>query len=149
MTTVAEPFNIVFAVQYCLAFVVLWSEFLATDPEVQVRFPALSDFLSSSRSGTCPLSLVIKIEGLLERKISGSGLENRDYGRKGSAALTTWHPSTRKRWLTSATSGGLSVGIVRSQTKAIELLLLVLDILYFSILLHSFNTEYMFFWPSM
>jgi hypothetical protein len=29
------------------ASVVYWSEFLATDPEVRVRFPALPDFLSS------------------------------------------------------------------------------------------------------
>jgi hypothetical protein len=29
-----------------------WSEFPATDPEVQVRFPALPDFLRSSWSGT-------------------------------------------------------------------------------------------------
>jgi hypothetical protein len=32
--------------------VVEWSEFLATDPEVWVRFPALPDFLRSSGSGT-------------------------------------------------------------------------------------------------
>jgi hypothetical protein len=31
--------------------VVLWSKFLATDPEVQVQFPALPDFLRSSGSG--------------------------------------------------------------------------------------------------
>jgi hypothetical protein len=32
---------------------VIWlSEFLATDPEVLFRFPALPDFLSSSGSGT-------------------------------------------------------------------------------------------------
>jgi hypothetical protein len=30
----------------------LWSEFLATDPEVRVRFPALSDFMRSSGPGT-------------------------------------------------------------------------------------------------
>jgi hypothetical protein len=30
----------------------LWLEFLVTDPEVQVRFPALPDFLRSSRFGT-------------------------------------------------------------------------------------------------
>jgi hypothetical protein len=30
----------------------LWSEFLATYPEVRVRFPALPDFLISSGSGT-------------------------------------------------------------------------------------------------
>jgi hypothetical protein len=29
-----------------------------------------------------PLSLVSTIEGLLDRKSSGSGLENRDYGRR-------------------------------------------------------------------
>jgi hypothetical protein len=29
-----------------------WSVFLATDPEVVVRFPALPDFLRSSGSGT-------------------------------------------------------------------------------------------------
>jgi hypothetical protein len=34
------------------ASVVQWSEFLATDPEVGVRFPALPNFLSSSESGT-------------------------------------------------------------------------------------------------
>jgi hypothetical protein len=37
------------------------------------------------------LSLVSTIEELLGRKISGFGLESRDYGRRVSAALTTWH----------------------------------------------------------
>jgi hypothetical protein len=32
--------------------VVYWSEFLATDPEIRVRFPALPDFMRSSESGT-------------------------------------------------------------------------------------------------
>jgi hypothetical protein len=35
-----------------IASVVHYSEFLATDPEVRVRFPALPDFLRSSGSGT-------------------------------------------------------------------------------------------------
>jgi hypothetical protein len=35
------------------------------------------------------LSLVGTTEKLFERKSSGSGLERRDYGRGGSAALTT------------------------------------------------------------
>jgi hypothetical protein len=30
---------------------VVWSESLAIDPEVRVRFPKLSDFLRSSESG--------------------------------------------------------------------------------------------------
>jgi hypothetical protein len=45
-------------INYCIhklvrtASVVKWSEFLATDPEVPVRFPELPDFLRSSGSGT-------------------------------------------------------------------------------------------------
>jgi hypothetical protein len=31
---------------------VWWSEFLAADPEVRIRFPALPDFVRSSGSGT-------------------------------------------------------------------------------------------------
>jgi hypothetical protein len=42
------------------------------------------------------LSLVSTILELLGRKSSGSGLENREYGRSESAALTTRHPSSRK-----------------------------------------------------
>jgi hypothetical protein len=45
-----------------------------------------------------PLILVSTIEELLERKSSGSGLENRDYSCRGSASLTTRHPSIRKSW---------------------------------------------------
>jgi hypothetical protein len=37
------------------------------------------------------LSLVSTIEELGGRKSSGSGLENRDYGRRGSVAFTTRH----------------------------------------------------------
>jgi hypothetical protein len=61
------------------ASVVQWSEFLATDPEVRVRFPALPDFLRRSGSGTGPLSLVSTTGELLERN---SGLESREYGRR-------------------------------------------------------------------
>jgi hypothetical protein len=42
------------------------------------------------------LSLVSTIEELLERKSSGSGLEKRDYGCRGSAALTTRYTSMPK-----------------------------------------------------
>jgi hypothetical protein len=57
--------------------VVSWSEFLAADPEVRVRFQALTDFLERG-----PLSLVSTTEELLGRKSSGSGLESREYGRR-------------------------------------------------------------------
>jgi hypothetical protein len=66
-----------------------------------------------------PLSLVSAIEELFGRKSSGCGLKNRDYGRKGSAALTPpLYP--QKLALTSPTSGGRSISIVRSRTQATE-----------------------------
>jgi hypothetical protein len=72
-----------------------------------------------------PLSLVSTIEELLERKSSGSGLENREYGR--------WDPSRWPRGTlypqkvirTSPKSGGCSVGIVRSRTQTTEFVLFV------------------------
>jgi hypothetical protein len=66
-----------------------------------------------------PLSLVSITEEVLGRKSSGSGIENWDYGRRGSAQLTTRHLSIRRKLaLTLPTSGIRSVGIVRSQTQA-------------------------------
>jgi hypothetical protein len=55
-----------------------------------------------------PLSLMGIIEELLGRKSSGSGLENRDYGRGDSLRwpLDTLYP--QKLELTSTTSGGRS-----------------------------------------
>jgi hypothetical protein len=47
-----------------------------------------------------------------------SGLENRDYGRRESAALTMRHPSFRKSWRQLRRQ---EVGIVCSRTKATEL----------------------------
>jgi hypothetical protein len=67
-----------------------------------------------------PLSLMSTTEELLERKSSGSGLENRDYGRGGTAALTTWHPLSTKGRTNFATSGDRSVGIVRWRSQATE-----------------------------
>jgi hypothetical protein len=67
------------------------------------------------------LSLVSTIEELLERKSSGSGLESREYGRKAIRSAdyaTPLYP--QKLALTSLTSGGSSVGIVRSRPQATE-----------------------------
>jgi hypothetical protein len=44
------------------------------------------------------LSLMSRIEELLGRKSSFSGLENQDYGRRGSVALTALHAFIRKSW---------------------------------------------------
>jgi hypothetical protein len=51
------------------ASVVMWSEFLATDPEAQVRFPALPEkkVVGLERG---PLSLVSTTEELLDRKVA-------------------------------------------------------------------------------
>jgi hypothetical protein len=77
-----------------------------------------------------PLSLVSTTEELLGRKTSGSGLENRDYGLKGSIAVTTWHPLSGNVGSIFAKSCGPSVGIVRWRTQATEFLFVVLNLWY-------------------
>jgi hypothetical protein len=67
-----------------------------------------------------PLSLMSTIEELLERKSSGSGLDNRDYGRRDRSRWTRDTLYSQKLALISPTSGGHSVGIVRSRTEATE-----------------------------
>jgi hypothetical protein len=68
-----------------------------------------------------PLSLVSTIEELLERKSSGSGLQNREYVCRDPLCWprNTLYPQTLS--LPSSTSGGRGVGIVRSGTLATEL----------------------------
>jgi hypothetical protein len=58
------------------------------------------------------LSLVSTIEELLERKSSGSGLENRDYADYASSLYP------QQLVLTSPTSGGRSFGTILSRTQA-------------------------------
>jgi hypothetical protein len=89
-------------------------------PGYKSRGPISSatDFLSGS--GTGSLSLVSMIEKLLERKSSSLNLDW-DYGCRGSAMLTTWHPLyLQKLALALPTSSGRSVGIVRSRNLATE-----------------------------
>jgi hypothetical protein len=68
-----------------------------------------------------PLSLLSTIEELLGRKSSGSSLENREYGRRDPSHSPRGSLYPKKLALTSLTSGGRSVGIVRSRTQATEL----------------------------
>jgi hypothetical protein len=81
-----------------------------------------------------PLSLVSTIEDLVERKSSGSGLENWEYvlGDPSRWPRDTLYP--QKLELTSPISGGHSVGIILSRNKVTELLLLLLLLL---IIYHS------------
>jgi hypothetical protein len=73
--------------------VVQWSKFLATDPEVQVRFPALPKVAGLERG---PLYLVSAFEELLERNSSDPGLESREYGRRDPSRIPhgTLYPQT-------------------------------------------------------
>jgi hypothetical protein len=52
------------------ASVVEWSEFLATDPEARVRFPALTEKKTVVGLERGPLSLVSTTEELLDRKVA-------------------------------------------------------------------------------
>jgi hypothetical protein len=61
---------------------------------------------------------------LLERESRGSGLENRDYGRRDPLCWP-WDTPLSAEVGTLPTSSGCLVGIVRSQTTATELLLLL------------------------
>jgi hypothetical protein len=75
-----------------------------------------------------PLSLVSTTEELLERKSSGSGLENREYGRRDPSRLLRGTLYSQKLALTSLISGGRLVGIVRSRTQATEFSLVLSSI---------------------
>jgi hypothetical protein len=67
-----------------------------------------------------PLSLVSTIEELLRRNNSGYGLEIREYGREDPLRWPRDILYPQKLARTSPTSGGRSVGEVRSRTKAKE-----------------------------
>jgi hypothetical protein len=86
----------------------------------RVRFLALSDFLRSSYLEHGPLSLVSTIEQLLGRNNSGSGLESREFGRRDPLRWPATSFCPQKLSLTLPTSGGRSVGVVRSRTQATE-----------------------------
>jgi hypothetical protein len=76
-----------------------------------------------------PLSLVSTTKELLGSNSSGSDLESRKYGL-GIRHADHVAPSIHKRLaLTSLTSNGRSVGIVRLRTEAMEFLLLLLLLL--------------------
>jgi hypothetical protein len=66
------------------------------------------------------LSFVSTTEEVLDRKSSGSGLEIREYGRRDPPRRPYGTLYPRKFAITSPTSGGLSVGIVRSWTQTME-----------------------------
>jgi hypothetical protein len=72
-----------------------------------------------------PLSLVSTTEEQLEKKSSSSGLDIREYGCRDPLRLPRDTLYPQKLALTSPTSGGRSVGIVRSWTEARVFLLYI------------------------
>jgi hypothetical protein len=71
-----------------------------------------------------PLSLVSTIEELLEIKSSDSGLESREYDRRDPSRWQRGTIYPQKLAVTSPISCGRSVGMVRSLTHAMELLVI-------------------------
>jgi hypothetical protein len=73
-----------------------------------------------------PLSLVSTTEELLD-KSSGSCLENREYCRRDPSRWPRGTLYLQKLAITSPSSGGCSVGIVRSRTQTMEVSLVSTD----------------------
>jgi hypothetical protein len=67
-----------------------------------------------------PLGVVSTTKGVLERKSSDSSLEIREYGHRDTSRWPRGTLYLKKLALTSSTSGGRLVGIVRSWTQATE-----------------------------
>jgi hypothetical protein len=93
----------------------------------RVRFSALPDFLRSSGSGTGSTQ-PLEYNWGLGKKSSGSGLENREYGRRDPSRWPRGSFYPQKLSLTSPTRGGRSVGIVRSRTRAKEISLVFISL---------------------
>jgi hypothetical protein len=72
-----------------------------------------------------PLNLMSTAAELLGRKSSGSSLETREYGLRDELRWPRGTLYPQKLTLTSPTSGGRSVSIVRSRTRATEFACLV------------------------
>jgi hypothetical protein len=82
--------------------------------------PSRNVHLSRSFSCYCITRTIVDFDATVISAIwRYAGLESREYGRRESVTLTTWYPP-KKLALTSPTSGGRSVDMVRSRTQATE-----------------------------
>jgi hypothetical protein len=112
----------------CKLLLPLWSSGQRSWPKIQRsgfdarRYQIFWEVVGLERG---PLSLVTVTEELTGRKSSGSGLENRESGRRNPLRWprNTFYP--QKSVLTSPTSGGRSVSIVCLRTRATEFTLFV------------------------
>jgi hypothetical protein len=107
----------------CIYWPTLWSSGQSSWPQIQRSgfdsrlYQIFWEVVGLERG---PLSLVSTIKELLGRKRSGSGLENREYGRRVSSRWPRGILYPQNLAITSLTWGGSSVGIVRSRTQATE-----------------------------
>jgi hypothetical protein len=83
-----------------------------------LRFPALPYILRSIGTGTGSTQPLEYNWGATWKKSSGPGLENREYGRRYPSRWPRGTLYPQKLAINSPTSGGRSVGIVRSRTQA-------------------------------
>jgi hypothetical protein len=83
-------------------------------------YTSRSSGFNSRRLERGPPSLVSTVEALLGRRNRGSVLENREYGRGDPSRQPPVTLYQQTLALTSPTSGGRSIGIVRSLTEAKE-----------------------------
>jgi hypothetical protein len=92
---------------------------LVTDPEARVRFPALPEkkVVGLERG---PLSLVSTTDELLDRKVAAPVYKTENTAVGISHADHVASSIRKKLAITLPTSGGRSVGIVRSRTQAME-----------------------------
>jgi hypothetical protein len=109
----------------------LWSTHQSSWLQIQMpefdsrRYQIFWEAVSLERS---PLSLVSTNEELLGRKSSGSSLEIREYGHKGSSLWPRGNLYVQKLTLNSPTNGDRSVGTVRSDTQATEFSLVLAEL---------------------
>jgi len=81
------------------------------------------DTLANKDRVICSMGVLFQLRSYLNKKVAAPGLENRRLTAVGTRCadhVTTLYP--QKLALTSPTGGCRSVGIVRSRTKATELL---------------------------
>jgi hypothetical protein len=115
--------TIYFSGIFLIAYFLVWSSGQSSWLQIQRsgsesrRYQIFWEVVALERG---PLSLVSTTEELRGRKSSGSGLESREYGRRDTSRWPRGTLYQQTLALTSPTSSGSSVGIVRSRTQATE-----------------------------
>jgi hypothetical protein len=106
-------------------------------PELDSQRYQISSELVGLERG--PLSLVSKIKEVTGRNSSGCSLQRRDYIRRDPLRWPSDTLYPQKLVVTSPTSGGRSVGIVRSWTKVTEFFTWICNSMFIYYLLKEFS----------